>query len=110
MKTKWWKTLLFARFLSPRGFLLRAIAILVIFLVLHSFGLRESATVLSGTSPTGARPDPSSVAFALAYILAYFGVVLLVPVLVLAAGIFLAIQYAPFRTFVLSRFRGSSMP
>jgi hypothetical protein len=94
MKRKWWKQLLYARIFSPRGFLQRAAAILAIFLVLNILGLRESATVLSGTSPTGARPDQWTIGLSLAYIFAYFGAVLAVPVLVLAAGIFLSVQAA----------------
>lgn len=61
--------------------------IAALFAVLHAFGLREYATILSGSSPTGGPADGRAAVLALAYILSWFGFVLGVPVLVLGAGL-----------------------
>ena len=68
---------------SPRGFLITAATLAVLFLVAHAAGLRGHASVICGQVPGG------SVAIALgtAYVLSYFAWVLVVPVLVIGAGI-----------------------
>jgi hypothetical protein len=60
-----------------------AAALLIVFGALHAFGLREDAAFLSGSAV-------SSVAGGIAYVVLYFAVVVVVPILVLAA-LFLAI-------------------
>jgi hypothetical protein len=73
-------------FLSPKRLLLDAAAITVIFLVGHLCGLREHTSVLCGTVPVGTSAE-IGVALAVLYAVFYFAAVLLVPVLVLAAGV-----------------------
>ena len=92
MNRKWWRIFFHARLLSPRGLLLRAAALTVLFLIVHAAGLREYTSVLSGTSPTGIRMDVWGGVLGVAYVALYFGFVLLVPVLALAAGVFLFLQ------------------
>lgn len=61
-------------------------AILVLFFVLNLLGWRENMTILSGTHPQGS--DAATASFkAMAYMLTYFASVLIVPVLLLTAGI-----------------------
>ena len=85
MTRRWWHVFFFARLLSPGGLLLRAAAIVLIFLVLHALGLREYATVVTGTSPTGGPLTAATVALAVAYVSAHLGTVAVAPVLALAA-------------------------
>jgi hypothetical protein len=68
------------------GLLLRAAGLVAFFAVLHAFGLREYATILCGSSPTGSRVDTLAVALAAAYIFSWFALVLGTPILVLGAG------------------------
>ena len=72
---------------SPKGFYLRALAILLVFLLLDVAGLRKYAMLLSGTSPVG---DPQSMTthiWAVLYLLFYFGAVILTPILLIASVI-----------------------
>jgi hypothetical protein len=98
MKRMPWRWLIHGRVFSPQGLLLRAAVILFAFLVLHAFGLRDYTTLLSGASPTGQRPDMWTVCLGMAYVAAWFGVVLIVPVLVLGSGIYLVLQRRMTRT------------
>jgi hypothetical protein len=86
------KAWLRAPFFSPAGFLVRAASLAAVYGLLHLFGLRDYATVLSGGLPA-ADSSPSLAAFlGLAYVLAYFGWVIAVPVLVLASGVLAALE------------------
>jgi hypothetical protein len=72
---------------TPGGFYIRALGILLVFLLLDVTGIREYAMLLSGTSPTG---DPESMVthlWAVLYILFYLGAVVLTPILLLASAI-----------------------
>lgn len=82
-----WRAWLGAPLLSPLGLLLRAAGIAAVFAILHAFGLREYATILCGSSPTGGPVDGIAAVFALAYILFWFLFVLGVPILALGAGL-----------------------
>ena len=65
----------------PRGIVKRAaIAIVIVFGVLHIAGARDCVRVLSGTLPASG----VELAAGLAYVAAWFGVVLVVPVFALA--------------------------
>lgn len=77
---------------SPRGLLIDAALITVLFLAAHLAGLREYTTVFSGTSPTGDVRDVVALAFGIGYVVFYLGFVVFVPVLILGAGIFLALE------------------
>jgi hypothetical protein len=74
-------------FFSPRGFLARALVISAFFLAVHLAGLRDYTSVLNGTVGSASAGWKTSAFFGLAYLLAYLAFVLLVPVLILAAGI-----------------------
>ena len=77
---------------SPKGLLLWAGIVALGFLVCHAAGLREHTTVISGTSPTGDVHSVLPIALGAVYAVVYFAFVLLVPILILAAAIFLALQ------------------
>ncbi len=73
--------------ISPAGFLHRAVALVLLWLVFHLLGWREGAALLSGTSPTG---EPLTFAAALPaaiYIFSWFAAVLVSPALVIGAGV-----------------------
>lgn len=76
-----------AEFFSPRGFVLRALAIVTVFIVAHLAGWREYTSILNGTVGPGSAGRELSTAFGVTYVLAYLGVVVIVPVFILAAGI-----------------------
>ncbi len=92
MSQKWWHSLLHARLLSPKGLLLRAAALTGMFLIVHLAGLREYTVILSGTSPTGIPRDAWGGSLGVAYVVLYFSFVLGVPILLLGAALFMAIQ------------------
>jgi hypothetical protein len=73
-------------FLSSKAILSWAAAIIVTFVILHLLGWREYTSVLSGTIPNGSTPMEASVK-ALAYMAAYFGSVLVAPILIIATAI-----------------------
>lgn len=74
-----------AEFLSPKDLLQRACAISVIFLLQHLAGLREYTSVLNGTVGSVALGWKLSGFLAIIYIASYLALVILVPVMVLAA-------------------------
>jgi hypothetical protein len=74
-----------AEFLSPKDLLQRAVAISLLFLVVHLAGFREFTSVLNGTIGSMAAGWKLSGYLALIYILLYLAFVILVPVLILAA-------------------------
>jgi hypothetical protein len=76
-----------AEFLSPKDLLQRAVAISLLFLVVHLAGFREFTSVLNGTIGSVAVGWKLSGFLALIYILLYLAFVILVPVLILAAMI-----------------------
>jgi hypothetical protein len=78
---------LMGEFFTAKYFLIRAGAIVVLFLVVHLAGLREYTTFLSGTL---ANPEVSfrlSAFYGMTYIVLYLGAVVVGPILVLAAGL-----------------------
>lgn len=83
LQTGWWH----APVLSPKGFLLRAAALLVLFLIAHLAGWREHTSVLCGTAPSAAGWDRVGGTLGMVYVLFYFAATLGTPILVLAAGI-----------------------
>lgn len=72
---------------SPQGLLLRALLLAIFFGAVHVAGWREHTTFLSGTSASTDTSANTSVILGLVYMAAYFGFVLLAPILILAAGI-----------------------
>ncbi len=79
-----------AEFFSPKDFVRRAVVITVISAALHFAGLREFTSILNGTVGSIALGWRMSAFLGLAYIFAYLAFVLLVPVLLLAAGLLAA--------------------
>ena len=77
---------------SPRGFLVLAATLAALFLVCHLAGWREQTSVLCGQLPKGGAEADWALATGLAYALFYFALVLIVPILVLAAGVFALLQ------------------
>ena len=76
----------FRIFLSSKAMLSWAGAIVIAFAILHALGWREYTSVLSGTIPNGSTPVEAS-AKALAYMAAYFGSVLVAPILLITTVI-----------------------
>jgi hypothetical protein len=83
--------LIHAPLFSSPGFVARALLLVLIFGACELAGWREHTTFISGTAPSADAGINSSVTFGVIYMLAYFGCVLVAPVLLLAAG-FLAIR------------------
>ena len=79
-------------FFSAKYFLVRALALAVLFLAAHLAGLREYTTFISGTS---GGPDVSmqtSALYGATYLALYMGCVVLAPILLLAAGLLVALE------------------
>jgi hypothetical protein len=74
------------QFFSAKYFLLRALAIAVLFAAVHLAGLREYTTFLSGTTANPRLSFQMSAFFGMVYIALYLGVVAIAPILALAAG------------------------
>jgi len=74
-----------AEFFSPGGFVLRALAICVAYLIVHLAGLREYTSILNGTVGPGSASRELSTVLGVTYIATYLAFVILVPVLILAA-------------------------
>lgn len=72
-----------AELLTPRGFTARAVLPIAALLVANIAGLREYTTFLSGTQETAGWS--LTVLLGVAYLVFYYGCVLLAPVLVIAA-------------------------
>ncbi len=76
-----------ADFLSPKDLLRHAALIVVLFAAAHLAGLREFTTIISGTLASPSLGAGGCALLGVGYIALYFGAVLLVPVLLLAAGL-----------------------
>jgi len=76
-----------ADFFSPKDFLRHAVLIVFVFSVAHLFGLREHTSFLNGTTGSVDLGYELSTLLGITYLVLYFAVVLLVPILVLAAGL-----------------------
>ena len=75
--------------LSPAGFLSTAALIGALYGLGHLAGLRESTTLLSGTSPPG---GAGGAFLGLCYIALHFAFVVLAPILVLGAAVLWALS------------------
>src|SRR5262249_11704373 len=76
-----------SEFLSPRDLVQRAIVIAIAFSIVHLAGLRDFTSVLNGTIGSTRLNWTASAFLGLIYVTAYLGVVLLVPILLLAASV-----------------------
>jgi hypothetical protein len=72
---------------SPAGFLLRAVIITVLFCTSELLGLREYTTFLSGTSGNINLSWQMASLLGLIHLLLYVAFVLLVPILLITAGL-----------------------
>jgi hypothetical protein len=79
--------------LSPHGLLSCAAILTLTFMFMHLLGLREYTTIISGTSPTGDPQDWFAALIGVFYILFYLAFTMLVPLLLIAAGL-LALGFA----------------
>ena len=79
-------------FFSARYFLIRAVALVVLFLLVHFAGLREYTAFLSGTAADPQLDMETSSFYGMAYIVCYLGAVVLAPICVLASGLLIAWQ------------------
>ena len=76
-----------APFLSPAGLFASAVAIAATYFLMDMLGLREYATVLSGSVPDGwASPDVARVLGAW-YVICYFACLVISPILLLASAL-----------------------
>ena len=76
------------RLFTPVGFLVRAGLLVIAFFVVHALGLREYTSILCGASASGDSSDATlQVILAAVYLVLYFLAVLVVPVLVIGAGV-----------------------
>lgn len=79
------RTVVAAPAFSPLGLFMRALLLVLVYLVGHWLGWREHTTFISG-SQVGVGADRGlSILAGVGYMAAYFGAVLLSPILVLAA-------------------------
>ena len=90
--------------LSPADLLLKAAFIVVAFGICELAGLREHTTIISGTTASPGISPALSAVWAALYMVVYFALVVLVPILVFAAGLlFLANRWfyrrAPWQSF-----------
>jgi len=77
----------YADFFSPADLCKRACILTLLFALVHLVGLREFTTFLNGAVESVALGRQMSSFFGLIYIFAYLGFVLLVPMLLIAAGL-----------------------
>jgi hypothetical protein len=74
---------------SPIGFLVWAGVFSLAYLISGILGLREYASILCGTSPSGDPADSFSIALGMVYVMLHFIFVIGVPILILGSGIML---------------------
>lgn len=79
-------------FFSARYFLIRAVALIVLFMLVHFAGLREYTSFLSGTTASPNMDMRESAFYGMAYIVCYLGAVVLAPIFALASGLLVAWQ------------------
>jgi hypothetical protein len=82
-----------SEFLSPLYLIQWAVFIGFVFLLVELAGLREFTSILNGTVGSVARGWDFSIILAVIYIVTYLAFVVLVPILLLAAGILKIGQY-----------------
>lgn len=76
-----------ADFFSPKDFVRHAVLIVVLFAVAHVSGLREFTTIISGTLADPSLGVEMCALLGIGYLALYFGVVVLAPILLIAAGL-----------------------
>ena len=81
-----------AEFFSPKDMVQRAVAISGLFLLVHLAGFRQFTSILNGTIGSLELGWNLSSFLAIIYIFIYLAFVIMVPVLILAAGILMVCQ------------------
>ena len=76
-----------ASFFSPKDFVRHAVLIVLVFAIAHAFGLREYTAIICGTMASPALGPETCALLGIGYMLLYFGVVVLVPILLIAAAL-----------------------
>lgn len=72
---------------SPRGLAARALLLVVLYAICEFAGLRENTTFLSGTHASASGAWNGTVVLGLVYLLAYYGLVLAAPILLIASAL-----------------------
>jgi Cu/Ag efflux pump CusA len=90
VKIGWRRALAGSSLFTPGGLLLRGAILVVVYLVLDALGLRDYVTIFTGTAVSGKAINPVDTTIGVAYAGAYLAVVFVVPVMVIAAGLFAA--------------------
>jgi hypothetical protein len=88
----WKKRIITPGFLTPKGFVLRAAILAVVFATCHFVGWREHTSFLSGTAASASDALHASAILGVIYIAVYFGFVLVAPILLLAAAILFGLE------------------
>jgi len=78
-----WRT----EFCTPKDFVKRAIMIAAAFGLAHLLGLREFTSLLNGTTGSTNMSWQLAIFLGLIYIVLYFALVILAPILLIAAGL-----------------------
>jgi len=86
----WFDRLVSADFFSPKDFVRHAVLIVVVFAIVHLCGLREYTAMISGTMASPDLGAETCTLLAIIYMVCYFGAVVLVPILIIAAGLLFA--------------------
>lgn len=76
-----------AAFFSPKDFVRHAVLIVLVFALAHVCGLREYTAIISGTMASPSLGPEVCALLGIGYMALYFGVVVLVPVLLIAAAL-----------------------
>lgn len=87
MNWNWRSMLASAGMFTPKGLVLRAAILAVLYGAVDALGWRESTSILCGTAPGGDPRDAVAILFGVAYVALHFAFVLGVPVLLIAAAI-----------------------
>jgi hypothetical protein len=75
--------------LTWQGWLKRAAASAIFYLILHLLGWRDHLSIMSGTIPTGGSWQAG---LAIIYLIAYINFVVIVPILIIGAGVLAMMQ------------------
>ena len=100
---RWYHALLVGQFFTPRGFVVSAAQVSVLFLVMHLAGLRSCTTIFIGAAPAAGLAGRVAAGLGLAYIVFYLAFTVAVPILLIGAVLFRQLRLATTR-----RLRGVS--
>lgn len=81
------QALIRATFMSPKDMVRHAVLIVALYAAVHLLGLREFTTIICGTVASPALGVRLCTLLGLGYMALYFGTVVLVPILMIAAAL-----------------------